>query len=54
LGFRYTEDLVALINFAYLVLYLSVAEGYVAFYSLKKSERKKFIEQEKMNAALAV
>lgn len=38
-GFRYTEDIVALINFCYFVLYISVGNGWEAFASLKKSHR---------------
>ena len=52
MGFRYTEDIVALINFGYCVLYLSVAEGYEAFFSCKKSERTKWLELNKTNSAL--
>ena len=45
LGFRYTEDIVALINFAYGILYISIGQGWEAFANCKK-DRRKWKEQE--------
>jgi hypothetical protein len=51
-GFRFTQDTVALINLAYAFLYFILADGKEAFKSLKQSEYDKLIIERDLRLSL--